>query len=157
MSARSNISLVVEEPAWRRSGIDLARVHTAARLAFARTCGHERESTVLLTNDKRLRELNARFRGKDVPTNVLSFPAIDNRAGYLGDVAIAYGITNQEAAKAGITFQAHTLHLVVHGILHLLGYDHVRAREAKLMERLEIAILSEMEVSNSCAHAATSR
>jgi probable rRNA maturation factor len=101
--------------------------------------------TILLANDERLRDLNARFRGRDEPTNVLSFPAGRGSA-YLGDVAIAFGVASREAASSGIPLFVHTLHLTVHGVLHLLGYDHVKAREARTMERLETAILNELGV-----------
>jgi probable rRNA maturation factor len=67
---------------------------------------------------------------------------------YLGDVAVAYGVTSREAKDAGKPFAAHATHLVVHGVLHLLGYDHERAREARVMEPLEIAILAELGIAN---------
>ena len=108
----------------------------------------------MLANDETLRALNARFRGKDAPTNVLAFPSAENRDGYLGDVAIAFGVAEREATMAGRGLLAHTLHLTVHGVLHLLGYDHVTAREARTMERLEIAILHELGVPSPYAQAA---
>lgn len=171
---RSTISLAVEDSAWRKSGVDLALLRTAARLTLARTFhsvipgenargawlagddrkGERRELTILLTNDARLRALNARFRDKDAPTNVLAFPAGENAQGYLGDVAIALGLAKLEAATAGMPLLQHTLHLVVHGVLHLLGYDHVLAREALIMERLEVAILAELGIPSPYARAA---
>ncbi|HEX4080706.1 MAG TPA: rRNA maturation RNase YbeY [Rhizomicrobium sp.] len=157
MTARNGVTLVVEEPAWRSSGVALARIGTAARLAVARgRAQHDAACalTILLTHDGRLRELNARFRGKDAATNVLSFPAAGNVEGYLGDVAIALGVTRRESATAGVTLEAHTLHLGVHGVLHLLGYDHVLAREARAMERLEIAVLHELGLPSPSARAA---
>lgn len=154
-----SISVVIEEPAWRKAGVDLARLRTAARLALARGCAvrtaplsmSSGAMTLLLADDGRLRELNARFRGKDAPTNVLSFRAVADAHGYLGDVAIALGITQIEAAAAGISLMAHALHLAVHGVLHLLGYDHAGASEARRMEELEIAILAELDVANPYA------
>jgi probable rRNA maturation factor len=100
--------------------------------------------------------LNAQFRGKDAPTNVLSFPAA-RADGYLGDVAIAFGVSTREAAAAGIGLEAHTLHLAVHGVLHLLGYDHVRNSEARVMERLEVAILNELGLPSPYARATAAR
>ena len=108
--------------------------------------------TLLLTNDDRLRALNAQFRGKDAATNVLSFPAA-GVAGYLGDVAIALGVASGESAASGIGLEAHVLHLAVHGVLHLLGYDHVRSREARIMEKLETGILDEFGIANPYAAA----
>ncbi|MGH6877421.1 MAG: rRNA maturation RNase YbeY [Rhizomicrobium sp.] len=117
--------------------------------------GGPRGLTILFTHDERLRELNARFRGNDAPTNVLSFPAVANADEYLGDVAIALGVARREAATTGVSLVAHTLHLAVHGVLHLLGYDHLLSREARLMERLEIAVLHELGLPSPYARAAT--
>jgi probable rRNA maturation factor len=109
--------------------------------------------TCLLSDDARLRALNAHFRDKDAPTNVLAFPA-GGKNGYLGDIAIALGTAEREATRAGIGLLAHTLYLTAHGVLHLLGYDHVMAREAQHMENLEIEILHELGIANPYARAA---
>ena len=93
------------------------------------------------------------FRGKDSPTNVLSFPAFGSGGGYLGDVALALGVAAREAAAAGKQLSDHAVHLTVHGVLHLLGYDHVEAREAKSMESVETAVLHELGISNPYAPA----
>jgi probable rRNA maturation factor len=87
---------------------------------------------------------------------VLSFPSGAD-ADLLGDIAIALGVTRREAAAAGITLEAHTLHLAVHGVLHLLGYDHVNNREARVMESLEAVILEELGIPSPYAHAAVAR
>jgi probable rRNA maturation factor len=195
MSA-GDISVIAEEPAWKKSGVALARVKAAARLALARSSFLRRASagegdreavegatraakmpppplratfptlrageekgpklTLLLTNDEHLRALNAQFRRKDAPTNVLSFPAA-GADGYLGDIAIAHGVSAREAAAAGISLEAHTLHLAVHGVLHLLGYDHVRNSEARVMERLEVAILDELGIPSPYTRATAPR
>jgi probable rRNA maturation factor len=97
---------------------------------------------VLLTNDASVRELNARFRGKDAPTNVLSFPAPPNLERHLGDVALAFGVCAREAAEQGKPLERHLQHLVVHGVLHLLGYDHMSDDEAEAMEGLERIVLA---------------
>jgi probable rRNA maturation factor len=102
--------------------------------------------TVLLSSDQRLRQLNRDFRGKDRPTNVLSFPAGDGE--YRGDIAIAYGVTKREAEAAGKLFADHVSHLVVHGVLHLAGYDHERARDARVMEPLEVEILKRLGIAD---------
>jgi probable rRNA maturation factor len=155
MSA-ARIEIVVEETAWRKSGVNYSRVKAAARLALEAGLapaqnGREqmfRGLTVLLADDERLRHLNAQFRKKDASTNVLSFPAPENPEGYLGDIAIAFGVSSREAASTGLALADHTLHLVVHGVLHLLGYDHVLAREARQMEHLEIAILNKLGIAD---------
>lgn len=97
---------------------------------------------VLLTDDASVRDLNARFRGKDSPTNVLSFPAPPNPERHLGDVALAYGVCAREATEQGKSLRHHLQHLVVHGVLHLLGYDHMSDDEAEAMEGLERIVLA---------------
>lgn len=160
------ITVVVEEPAWKTSGVRLSRVKTVARLALGAASTNILPAgpkagrfalTILLAGDARLRALNSAFRNKDCATNVLSFPAAENSGAYLGDIAIALGVTSAEAARAGIALEAHTLHLVAHGVLHLLGYDHVRAREAKIMERLEIVILDRLGIADPYAPTAIAR
>jgi probable rRNA maturation factor len=107
--------------------------------------------TLLLSDDSHLKELNALFRGKEKPTNVLSFPAQESAAHYLGDVAIALGVVTREAKAAKKSPADHTLHLAVHGTLHLLGYDHMKPREAARMERLEAQILAEFGIADPYA------
>ena len=101
---------------------------------------------VLLTDDAEVRDLNARFRGKDQATNVLSFPAGDNPHGHLGDVALALGVCAAEAKAQGKPLADHLRHLVAHGVLHLVGYDHQDDGEAEAMEALERKILAGLGV-----------
>jgi probable rRNA maturation factor len=142
------IDVVVEEPKWRQVPGFPAKLKRAVMLALAR--GSKKKSlpplTLLLTKDVRLRELNAQFRGKDKPTNVLSFPA--SEAGYLGDVAVAYSVAAAEAKAEGKKLADHAIHLAVHGALHLLGYDHQRDKDARIMEALEIEILAELGIAD---------
>jgi len=160
---KAAVEISVAEAGWRNCGVTQARVRAAARLALTRGLEHGKEAgpgvrklTILLAGDERLRELNLRFRRKNHPTNVLSFPASVNDDGYLGDVALALGVAAREARTAGRQFADHVLHLTVHGVLHLLGYDHDKPREAQTMERLEIAILHELGIANPYAgHART--
>jgi probable rRNA maturation factor len=146
-SRTSDITVLVEERAWRAAAPDLStQIRRAAKLALARAGGSEQGGvTVLLTSDSRLQTLNRQHRGKDKPTNVLSFPAVPG-AGYLGDIALAHGVAAAEAAAAGKPLADHAVHLTVHGVLHLLGYDHERAIEADVMEALEIDILAELGI-----------
>ncbi|MGD0142085.1 MAG: rRNA maturation RNase YbeY [Rhizomicrobium sp.] len=148
------IALVVEAPEWRKGTAGLLpQLRRAARLAWTHGPQKARARnrfTILLADDAKLKALNADFRGKDKPTNVLSFPA-QGSGPYLGDIAIAFGVTSREARDARKPFGAHATHLVVHGVLHLLGYDHERAREARVMEPLEIAILAELGIANPYA------
>lgn len=152
---KNGVVVSVGEPDWRECGVSVARIRAAARLALARGIEHARKRgsegaslTILLASDDRILELNRRFRGKDSPTNVLSFPASENGSGYLGDVALALGVASREAQTTGKRLVDHVLHLTVHGVLHLLGYDHQKSGEARTMERLEIAILHELGIEN---------
>jgi probable rRNA maturation factor len=104
--------------------------------------GAEGEIVVLLTNDAEVRNLNARFRGQDAPTNVLSFSAPSSVAGAVGDIALALGVCAREAADQGKTLAWHMQHLVAHGVLHLLGYDHQSDAEAEAMEAIERRIMA---------------
>jgi probable rRNA maturation factor len=136
---------MVEDKKWSAKRGLGARLRKAAALALARGKG-KGALTILLSNDKKLRDMNITFRGKDKPTNVLSFPT--QQDDYLGDIAVAYGVTSREAREQKKLFADHATHLVVHGVLHLLGYDHETARAAKVMEPLETRILRELGIAD---------
>lgn len=104
------------------------------------------EVSVLLTDNKAMRVLNREYRGKDKPTNVLSFPQDDEVM--LGDIAMAFETLETEAAEQEKTFHDHFVHLFVHGVLHLLGYDHEEKDDQKEMEQQEIDILHSLGVSD---------
>ena len=109
-------------------------------------------ATLALADDALVRDLNRRFRGKDKPTNVLSFPSGEVASGApLGDIVVARETLEREAALDGKPIDHHLMHLVVHGLLHLLGYDHESDDEAEAMERLETAILAELGVPDPYA------
>jgi len=146
------VTLLVADPRWRRVRGLNGRLKKAAKLALERGgCSHG-TFTLLLADDAKLQSLNMTFRAKDKPTNVLSFPA--DREGYLGDVAMAYGVTRKEAREQKKSFSDHATHLTVHGVLHLLGYDHETAKAAKIMEPLEVEILSELGIGDPYARKA---
>ena len=106
-------------------------------------------ATVVLSSDGKVAELNATYRGKRGPTNVLSFPAGNGASeGYIGDIVLACQTVLREAEAEDITPEHHLQHLVVHGLLHLLGYDHERAADAEMMEALEIQILNRLGIAN---------
>lgn len=144
------IDIEIEDERWSRAVPDAeALTRRAAEAALAGERGDN--ITVLLTDDATIRELNGRFRGKDAPTNVLSFPAFDNPEGFLGDIALAFGICEREAAEQGKHLAHHLQHLVAHGALHLVGYDHQSEADAQAMEALEREILSGLGVPDPYA------
>jgi probable rRNA maturation factor len=143
----SAITLIIEESSWRSHRGLQARLTRAADAA-RRSTRLKGDFSILLAGDKRLRALNLDFRGKAKPTNVLSFPG---GGAYAGDIAIAYGVTKKEAKAAGKSLADHASHLVVHGVLHLAGYDHERPRDAKLMEPLEVKILKRLGIADPYA------
>jgi probable rRNA maturation factor len=116
------------------------------------------EMSVTLTGDEEVRALNCKWRGKDKPTNVLSFPMADdldfarsNVAGpelLLGDIILAHGVCATEAAEKGVSFEQHATHLLVHGTLHLLGYDHQEDAQAADMEAREVKALARLGIAN---------
>ena len=144
------IDIEIEESAWTEAVPDAeALVRTASKAALkGRATGGV---TVLLTDDASVRELNARFRGQDAATNVLSFPAPPNPEDHLGDVALAFGVCAREAAAQGKPLAHHLQHLTVHGVLHLLGWDHIGDDEAEAMEGLERAVLAGLGVPDPYA------
>ncbi|WP_334176497.1 rRNA maturation RNase YbeY [Pseudoxanthobacter sp.] len=109
------------------------------------------EVALCFADDARVQDINRTHRGKDKPTNVLSFPAADMPGApfrFLGDIILAYETVVREAAADGKTFDDHLTHLMVHGFLHLLGYDHETVAEAEEMEALETAILSRLGIAD---------
>ncbi len=107
-------------------------------------------ATIVLGSDREVKRLNARFRGKNKPTNVLTF---DPLPGMPGDIILALGVVRREAKAAGKRPAHHLAHLVVHGLLHLEGFDHATAGEAREMERIESRVLSRIRVPNPWRHA----
>lgn len=149
----TGIETLIETEGWRSAlpGAETfaERVYDAARLREKRLAG---SVALLLADDAMLKDLNARFRGKDAPTNVLSFPSAAN-GDFLGDVALAYETCEREAVEKGIPFAAHAAHLIAHGLLHLVGYDHEEDADAMKMEGIEAEILDSLGVPNPYADA----
>lgn len=140
------IDVEVEATAWTEVLPDVeALTRQAAVAAMGTDAGN---LVILLTDDESVRDLNRRFRGKDGATNVLSFPASPNADGHLGDIALAFGVCEQEASDQAKPLADHLRHLVVHGVLHLLGHDHQDDDEAIAMESLEISRLAVLGVAN---------
>ncbi len=140
------VDVEIEHDAWLEALPDVeARVRRAGEAALGKVKG---EVVVLLSDDMAVQALNARFRNKDKPTNVLSFPAAESAAPHLGDVVLAHGVCATEAEAQGKSLSDHLTHLVVHGVLHLLGRDHEDDAEAEEMEGEEREILAALGVAD---------
>ncbi|APG83209.1 rRNA maturation factor [Sinorhizobium americanum CCGM7] len=115
--------------------------------------GEPPELSLVFTDDQSMREINAEWRNQDKPTNVLSFPAFPVTPGrmpgpMLGDIIVAYETLKREAGELEKPFEEHLTHLLVHGFLHLFGYDHIEDDEAERMEGLETRILARLGLSD---------
>jgi probable rRNA maturation factor len=135
------------EPLAERAVLETLR-QSGAKIAGAA------ELSIVLTGDAEQQQLNAQWRGIDRPTNVLSFPQIAPGGpvrGLLGDIVLARETLEREAAEQGISFTDHFTHLVVHGFLHILGYDHLVEDEALVMEGLETQILASLGIADPYA------
>ena len=156
MSLQSDIS--VECELWSKlTDLDALVEHAlqAARLEAGKTLFNEAEVSLLFCDDGRIQELNRDWRGLDKPTNVLSFPAVSAdrlaSAPLLGDIAIAFETVTKEARDENKTLSDHTSHMIVHGFLHLLGYDHENEKEAEEMEDLERRALARLGIADPYA------
>jgi len=138
---RASTTVIIADPAWRRAIPGAAAL--VARAARAASAG---EATVVLTTDRAVRRLNARDRGHDKPTNVLTYDPPG--PGLPGEIILALGQIRREAEAAARRPAHHLAHLVVHGVLHLAGYDHHRAGDARRMELAEARILRRLRVPN---------
>lgn len=153
--------IVIEDDRWQ----GLESLATRALMAVARHMDlpDEAELCLMACDDARIAELNGTFRDKDRATNVLSWPSEERAPDTpgarpaapapdmmgdleLGDIAIAYETCAREAREQGKPFEDHVTHLIVHGTLHLLGYDHETEADADLMERIEVEILGKLEI-----------
>jgi len=144
------IEVEIEQSAWTDAVPDAAAL--VERAALAALGGVEGDVVVLLTDDEAVRDLNARFRDQNRPTNVLSFPAADmtipGQPPHLGDLVLAFGVCAAEAEAQGKTLADHLSHLTVHGVLHLLGRDHEAEADAEAMEGEERSILARLGVAD---------
>ncbi len=163
MSAVSTVivDVLFDSSEWAKARLS-ARREVPDLLAFAWNLVPKRPSkvwpevTVTLTNDAAIRILNRDHRGKDKPTNVLSFPLWDSisaipcvgEAVPIGDIVVAFETIKREAIEQSKPLKDHFSHMLIHGFLHLLGYDHIKNEEAEIMEALEIKILGKLGIKN---------
>ncbi len=142
------IDVVIEDEGWPAAALKAlaARCYEAA-LAFEPAL--DGEIALLLTDDAAMRALNAKYRDKDKPTNVLAFPGgEENGGGFVGDIALARETCVSEAKDKDIALQDHAAHLIIHAMLHLVGYDHQTDDEAEVMERREAEILNRLGIAD---------
>ena len=157
------------EPGWD-AATDWEALATGAVTAALRltphgdmlTASYSAEFSIRLTDDDEVHALNRQYRQKDKPTNVLSFPMVqddlldalahtDDGEVLLGDIILAHGVCAREAAEKGVPTAQHATHLIVHGTLHLLGYDHIDDEDAEAMEELERAALKTLDIDDPYA------
>lgn len=159
------MAIIVDKPLWKNPRSYWKTLIQPAVLETLRQAHWNRQAeiSILLTDNATVQDLNRNHRGQDKPTNVLSFPGLEPADVFalrqkqpasgeppviLGDVALAFETIQQEALGQKKPFEHHLLHLIVHGILHLLGFDHEKDKEAHEMESLEINILSSLKIPN---------
>lgn len=159
-SKRLHTDILISDGDWASAIVDVESVCQQAALAAFKACGElelaQFEISILLSDDKHVRSLNKKYRGIDKPTNVLSFANFDwNKESkslatphLLGDVVIAFETTLSEAEQEGKKLKDHLSHLVVHGVMHLIGLDHEHHSEAKIMESLEKTTLAGLGISD---------
>jgi len=152
--------IIVRSVVWQKRRTAKSMIKKAILTAAEALSPAPVELAIVLGNDSTIQALNRDWRGKDQPTNVLSFPAasVPRSSGkpqhpspYIGDIVIAYQTTAREAVAEGKPFDHHLAHLAIHGFLHLLGYDHENDRDAETMERLERRILARLAVPDPYA------
>jgi probable rRNA maturation factor len=147
------LNIVIENESWKTLRGLKTLTQSAVDAALPATA-RAKEITVLFADDETLKTLNLDWRGKKKPTNVLSFPAAQDlkrprgTPKPLGDIALSYETVAREAEIFGLSLKAHTTHLIVHGVLHLLGYDHISDGEASVMEAKEIRILKKLGIAD---------
>jgi probable rRNA maturation factor len=149
-SGPRGLTLHLRRATWQGRVPGVVALRRWASLALGRRA-HGRELSVLVVGPARSRSLNHRYRGQDHATNVLSFPAAGGAppaAAQLGDLVICPQVLRREARAQGKAERAHWMHLVIHGVLHLAGYDHQRPADARRMERREAALLRSLGVAN---------
>ena len=156
------VDVLIEDERWRAFGLETLAVEaTQATLSHIGVRPSDWEIAIMACDDARIAELNAEFREKATATNVLSWPSEERGANSegehpappqgdpeLGDIAIAFDTCEREAKAANRPFHWHVQHLLIHGTLHLLGYDHISDADGDLMEAVEIAILAKLGVPN---------
>lgn len=144
-----DMDIAVQFESWAESLTDIDRVAETAIAQILKTLETPKlgELSLAFVSDAEIHVLNRDYRHKDTPTNVLSFPD-EGPAPLLGDIVLAFETVQREAAEKSISLEQHTTHLIIHGFLHLQGYDHQTDATAAEMEALEIAALTALNIDN---------
>ena len=157
------VDVIIEDARWKT--LDLTRIANHAFFETLFLLGlHPKNFAccVFACGNKKIKQLNCKFRGKNFPTNVLSFPASfenyevkstltpteANNPHELGDIAIAFEICEKEATNSKVKFEHHVCHLIIHSVLHLLGFDHEEEKNAAKMEKIEVQVLAKLGISD---------
>ena len=155
------IDVVIDSGRWKKTGSIRQLLRRAVQEAASAQSTSGSELAIVLTNDSAIRQLNRVWRNVDAPTNVLSFPAATKQGpdepAHLGDIVLAYETIAREARDEGKPLANHVAHLVVHGYLHLLGFDHERNADAEEMEQTERDILQRLAIPDPYRHNAAKR
>jgi probable rRNA maturation factor len=155
-----SIEIAVEAIGWSGMPAAQAAIRSAVEAAVADAGPEDAEVGIVLADDDRVRALNRAWLGEDKPTNVLSFPAPDRPGSgvrFLGDIIFSLETIQREATADDKPLDHHVSHLAVHGVLHLLGFDHVREEDAEVMERRERKILGQLGIPDPYAPAGEQR
>ena len=157
------VDVVIEDARWTELKLKQIANQAFFETLFSLDLHHKSFSCcVLACDNKQIKQLNNKFRGKNCPTNVLSFPARlenfevestltpteTNNPYDLGDIAIAFDICKKEATCSKLKFEHHVYHLIIHSVLHLLGFDHEEDENARKMEKIEVQVLAKLGISN---------
>ncbi len=140
-----SVEINIADKNWDKINFDFNKISDFV-LSYMKYKGKNKTISILLTNNSEIKKINKQYRDKNKPTNILSFEI--GESGVLGDIALSYETIKKESEDQNISFENHLTHLIVHGVLHLLGYDHIKDSEAKEMEDLEIKILDKMGIEN---------
>jgi len=160
------IEILINEPDWKKENrLISTKIKSLIKKIVPQTelkkyldKGLEIEISMVLSNDAEIKKLNKNYRHKNKPTNVLSFPAVNfnnlNKSVFklgfitLGDIVLSYQTIKNESVLQKKKFDDHLSHLIIHSLLHLLGYDHEQEKEAQIMENLEINLLKKLDIAN---------
>jgi probable rRNA maturation factor len=159
---RLGVEVVRHDEAWGQARISDDLLERAAKAAFAAAPPKQQgdyDIALVLTGDAEMRALNRHWRGKDAATNVLSFPADEDvsEPGFLGDVVLAFETVQRESRGQDISLEDHVAHLVVHGVLHLIGFDHESDAGADRMEAIERQALASLGIADPYAETGATR